>query len=122
MMRRALPITFLFLAACASITVGERQIVDMLYVGTAIPAGGVVSDADWQQFLREEVTPRFPGFTHWETHGSWKNVPEEGHVLQITHPESAEAEAAVAAIAAAYKKRFAQESVMRVRAVASVQF
>ena len=120
MLRRALPLTFLLFAACASMTPAGRDVVDLLYCGTAIPGGGTVSEAEWQQFLHDEVTPRFPGYTHWLAHGSWKDVPEETHVLQIVHPVNAEADAAVAAIAAAYQKRFRQEAVLRVRVAASM--
>lgn len=116
-MRRALPLLFVLAVAlsggCTSFTVYERQECDTLYFGTQIPAGGSVSEAQWEQFLREEVTPRFPGFTHWEAHGEWKGTREETHVLQIIHPAGRTGD--VAAIAAAYKKRFAQESVLQVR-------
>lgn len=91
----------------------ERQEVDMLFFGTGKPDGSVVTAAEWQQFLNDEVTPRFPGFTHWEAHGSWKGVPEESHVLQLTHPAGHEAD--IEAIMDAYKKRFQQEAVLQVR-------
>jgi len=85
----------------------------MLFFGVNKPDGSVVTAAEWQQFLHDEVTPRFAGFTHWEAHGSWKDVPEEAHVLQIVHPPGHEAD--IIAIAEAYKKRFAQEAVLQVR-------
>ena len=87
--------------------------VDTLYFGTAKPDHSVVTAAEWQKFLGDEVTPRFEGFTHWEAHGSWKGESEESHVLQIVH--AAGREDAVAAIIDAYKKRFAQEAVLQVR-------
>jgi hypothetical protein len=110
--RRIAPLALLLLAACSSLVLYERQECDTLYFGKAKP-DGVVTEAEWQLFLREEVTPRFPGFTHWEAHGSWKDVPEETHVLQIVHPPGREAD--IAAIMEAYKKRFAQEAVLQVR-------
>jgi Protein of unknown function (DUF3574) len=111
--RRAAPVLLLLLAACSGVVLYEHAESDTLYFGTAKPDGSVVTAAEWQQFLREEVTPRFPGFTHWEAHGSWKDVPEESHVLQLVHEPGREAD--VLAIIDAYKKRFAQEAVLQVR-------
>jgi len=111
-MQRLVPIVF-FLAVACSLTVYVRQESDTLYFGTAKPDGGVVSESDWQQFLRDSVTPRFPGFTHWEASGSWKGTSESTHVLVIIHP--AGHERAVQQIINEYKKRFTQESVLRVR-------
>ena len=111
-MRRFFPAAFVFLFACSA-TLYLRQESDTLYFGTAKPDGSVVTAVEWQQFLREVVTPRFPGFTHWDARGSWKDVPEETHVLVIIHPPGHEA--AVAQIIAEYKRRFAQEAVLQVR-------
>ena len=114
MRRRLAPVVFLLLVACSGgLVLYERQEIDTLYFGTGKPDGSVVTAAEWQQFLREEVTPRFPGFTHWEAHGSWKDVPEETHVLQVVHGPGHEGD--IAAIIDAYKKRFAQEAVLQVR-------
>lgn len=93
---------------------------DFLYFGTARP-GGVVSPREWRAFLAEEVTPRFPdGLTAWPAAGQWRaadgRITREGaYVLNIVHPRDARSDAAVRAIAAAYRSRFAQESVLRVR-------
>jgi len=111
--RRVAPALFLLLVACSSVVLYERAESDTLYFGTGKPDGSAVTAAEWQQFLREEVTPRFSGFTHWEAHGSWKDVPEESHVLQLIHPPGHEAD--VAAIIDTYKKRFQQEAVLQVR-------
>ena len=111
-MRRFVPIVF-FLAVACSFTIYVRQESDTLYFGTAKPDGGVVTESDWQQFLRDSVTPRFAGFTHWEASGSWKGTAESTHVLVIIHP--AGQENAIQQIVDEYKKRFAQESVLRVR-------
>lgn len=112
-MRRLIPTALLFFVACAS-SLYVRQESDTLYFGTAKPSGGVVTAAEWHQFLREVVTPRFPGFTHWDAHGEWKGVREETHVLVIFHEDGHEA--AVREIIQEYKRRFAQEEVLRVKA------
>jgi hypothetical protein len=106
----------------------EAWIADRLYLGRSIPGGGTVSDSAWAAFLREVVTPRFPdGLTVLHGDGQWRDstgviVREASFVLEIYHPASAEADAALDEIAAEYKRRFRQESVMRVRAPADVRF
>ena len=114
MRRASLPAALLLLAACSGVVLYQRYECDTLYFGTAKPDHSAVTAAEWQQFLNEEVTPRFEGFTHWEAHGSWKGQTEEAHVLQIVHAAGREAD--VAAIIDAYKKRFQQEAVLQVRA------
>jgi len=71
-------------------------------------------------FLEREVTPRFPeGFTLVDGKGQWrapsgKIEKSASHVLVIWYPPSAEADSRIEAIRDAYKRRFAQISVMRV--------
>lgn len=109
-------------------TAQEAWIADRLYLGRSIPDGGTVSDSAWAAFLREVVTPRFPdGLTVLRGDGQWRDstgtiVREASFVLELYHPASAEADAALDEIAAEYKRRFGQESVMRVRASADVRF
>jgi hypothetical protein len=101
----------------------EGWIVQRLYVGRDIPGGGVVDDAAWDAFLREEATPRFPdGLTTYATRGQWLGangqvVREEAFVLEVMHPASAaaEGERKVREIAAAYRVRFRQEAVLWTR-------
>jgi hypothetical protein len=106
----------------------EAWIADRLYLGRGIPGGGTVSDAEWAALLRDVVTPRFPaGLTVLRGEGQWRDaagavVQETSFVLELYHPPGAEADAAVDQIAAEYRRRFRQESVMRVRASADVRF
>ena len=62
--------------------VGDSTMVrDVLYFGRSRPAGGTVSDAEWQAFLSEVVTPRFPaGLTVVAATGQWRG--ENGTVEQ----------------------------------------
>jgi hypothetical protein len=117
-MRRLAPIVFVLAIACSA-TFRVQQVSDTLYFGTEKPDHSVVTETEWQQFLRDVVSPRFPGFTHWEAHGSWKNKPEETHVLVIVHPNGESA--AVAQIIDEYKRRFAQEAVLQVRWAVSLE-
>jgi hypothetical protein len=96
-------------------------ILDRLYLGRGIPRGGEVSDEAWTTFLADVVTPRFPsGFTALAGNGQWREesgaiARERSFVLEILHHDDAVAENAVREIAAEYKRRFAQEAVLRVR-------
>jgi hypothetical protein len=120
-MRTASAFLVLLTLSCAGLAVYERQELDTLYFGTQKPEGGLVSDAEWQQFLADEITSRFPsGLTTWEASGQWRDAHnvierERTHIVQIVHRSSGEDEGRIAAIIATYKKRFAQEAVLRVR-------
>ncbi len=113
----------------ASCEAGDTALVrDVLYFGRNRPDGGQVSDADWQAFLDEVVTPRFPGgLTVVEATGQWKGQSgqverERAEVLTVLHAGDAPALRAVAEIAAEYKRRFDQEAVLRERTRACAHF
>lgn len=103
------------------------MVSDLLYFGMAKPSG-FVSTGEWSDFLSSVVTPRFPqGLTTWKASGQWQSANgtitgEPSHVLNLVHPETPLAEAAVQAIVAEYKLRFQQEAVLRVKAGACVSF
>ena len=112
-MRRFAPVALVLFAACSGLAFYQRFESDTLYFGTAKPDKTAVTLAEWEKFLKDEVTPRFEGFTVWEARGVWKGESEDAHVLQVVHGPGKEAE--IAAIIEAYKKRFAQEAVLQVR-------
>jgi hypothetical protein len=120
-MRTVSALLVLLTLSCAGLVVYEQQEMDTLYFGTQKPDGGVVSDAEWQQFLADEITTRFPsGLTTWDASGRWRDAHnmierERTHIVQVVHPVSREEEGRLDAIIALYKKRFAQEAVFRVR-------
>jgi hypothetical protein len=108
--------------SCAHLAIYEKQELDTLYFGTQKPDGSApVTDAEWQKFLADEITTRFPnGLTTWEASGQWRDSHnvlerEQTHIVQIVHPASGEVEGRIVVIIAAYKKQFAQEAVFRVR-------
>lgn len=88
-----------------------------MYFGLTRPSG-VVDEAQWQKFLMEQVTPRFPnGLTVWEANGQWRGKDgeinrERAKVLLLVHEESPELRAAIQAIIGDYKRGFQQESVL----------
>jgi hypothetical protein len=103
--------------AASSCPAGEtRQQVAELNLGRNIGETLGVSQADFTRFLDEEVTPRFPdGLTVEESEGRWlyKGVlyREPGKVLMLIlrRPDD---HAKLAEIAAAYERRFRQDSVL----------
>ena len=88
-----------------------------LYFGLSKP-GGSVTEAEWHAFLHDEVTPRFPdGLTVWQADGQWREPngkigSERAKVLLLVHEQSPELRPAIAAIVRAYKRSFAQQSVL----------
>jgi hypothetical protein len=93
------------------------QIRTTLYFGLARPKGSV-SELEWQIFLRDEVTRRFPeGLTVWGAEGQWQGAVgsidhEQSKVLLLVHPDTAAARQSVQAVIAAYRKTFEQQSVL----------
>ena len=113
---RALSLAVLLLAACAS-----TQVCDTLYFGTAKPGGGEVTEAEWRAFVDDTLVVRFPkGFTTWDALGEWRGGRERSHVVFILHP--AADDRGIDEIIAAYRKRFAQEAVLRVRGHCNARF
>ena len=92
-----------------------------LYLGQDTPAGAV-TDAQWERFVEESVTPQFPeGFTVMQGRGQWRSAAgtlhrEETRVIEIIHDDSAAAHIRAREVGAAYKRRFSQQSVLVARA------
>lgn len=100
-----------------------------LYFGRSKPNGGSVSDEDWNAFLAEIVTPRIPeGFTALKAIGQYREksgriVSEPSEVLVFFYSKKTknESRTKIEEIRAAYRKRFEQESVLRVDLPKSVR-
>ena len=78
-MRLPLLATVLLCSACSSLPrstcpVGAQALIeDELFFGLSTPGGGTISEAQWQAFLRDEVTPRFPqGLSVVDAAGQWR--------------------------------------------------
>lgn len=93
------------------------QIRTTLYFGLSRPKGSV-SELEWQIFLRDEVTKRFPdGFTVWQAEGQWQTPDgsidrEQSKVLLLVHADTDAARRSVRAIIDSYRKAFEQQSVL----------
>jgi len=99
-----------------------------LFFGTGRAGGEPVSEKEWTSFLDSEVTPRFPdGLTVFAGRGQWRSnggaiVKERSLMLAVWYEPTSEREAEIEAIRSAYKKRFGQDSVLRVDGVSCVSF
>lgn len=110
------------LAACASLPHrdGLRAAhLERLYFGRNIGDSAVVSDAAWAGFVRDVITPTFPeGATVWDAAGQWRApdgtvVREKSFVVELLHLVTPDVERRVQQVMDEYKKRFAQQSVLR---------
>jgi Protein of unknown function (DUF3574) len=124
------------LAACASMPEptsacagGEAMVETQLFFGLSKPKGGSVSARQWDQFVANEITPRFPeGFSVIDGAGFWRDgatqrtISEKSKVVVRLHGAAPEVDQAITAIIDAYKVRFAQEAVLRVDRPVCAQF
>ncbi len=145
-MRRLLPLLALaVLPACASgpQTNMAAPAVRPTSTATAPADGGWVQDqlffgmrrgadtiptAQWDAFLAEVVTPRFPqGLTVWTARGQWREddgtiTREPARVLLLVHRPTAADERSIEEIRAEWRRRFGQQSVLRVRGRVEASF
>ena len=104
--------------------ISERYWRTELYFGMGKRDGSEVTEDEWQRFLTEEVTPKFPdGLTIIEARGQYRTsagmiIRERSRVLILLYPKKQrrEADKKIDDICDAYKRMFQQESVLRVTA------
>jgi hypothetical protein len=89
-----------------------------LFFGRNAASGVPVSDAAWQAFVDGVVTASFPeGFTVLDGQGQWRDpktrdvIHEQSKVIVVSLPMTASIPVRIGPIIAAYKARFAQQSV-----------
>ncbi len=99
----------------------QAVVTERLYFGRNVGTALGVTDSAWAAFVREVVSTRLPsGFTFWAAEGGWRGSSgllsrEPTFVLEVVHPvRAASTDSAIVAIIAEYKRRFSQESVLRV--------
>ena len=139
MLRVLILVTAVFCAGCTAVgdaplaaaacRVGDAMVETQLFFGMSKPKGGAVGAREWDQFVRTEITPRFPeGFRVTDGAGFWrdgttqKTISEKSKVVVRVHAATDEADRDIAAIIDAYKKRFEQEAVLRVDRPVCAQF
>jgi hypothetical protein len=93
--------------------------LERLYFGRNIGDSAVVSDSAWAAFVHETITPTFPeGATIWDAAGQWRApngtvVRERSFVVELLHLVTPDVERRVVFVMNEYKRRFAQQSVLR---------
>ena len=99
-----------------------------LMFGMSRKGGRSISDQEWRVFLADEVSPRFPdGLTVLQGYGQWRAqsgriTREPMRLLLIVHATSSDSDARIEAVRDAFKRRFQQDSVLRVESAACVSF
>ena len=106
-------------------------VLETLFFGESIKGGGSISEGDWQRFLAEVITPRFPlGLTVINADGQWQGpggaiAHEASKVVMIVYANDDSAayrSAKIGTIDSLYKSRFNQESVLRLRSIVQASF
>ena len=101
---------------------------DELYFGLSKPAGGTVSEAEWQLFLNLAIAPRFPtGLTVVAAEGQYLNssselTKENTKLVILIYENSPTKNQMIAQIIDIYKHMFDQESVLRVTSSVRASF
>ncbi|HBZ16787.1 DUF3574 domain-containing protein [Candidatus Pantoea floridensis] len=112
-------------AVCGS---GDVMMQTTLWFGMNKPKGGTVSNLEWQQFVDNDVTPRFKdGLSVYDAKGQWlgdngKLARENSKALMLIHNADRSSSDSINGLREVYKKRFEQESVMRVDSLVCVAF
>ena len=106
----------------AAMTAADKYVRTELYFGLSRKNGPEITDEDFRLFIDEYVTPRFPqGLTFVEARGQWREedaslTRERTKILILLYlkKDRRSAGAKIEEIRTEYKRRFAQNSVMRV--------
>jgi hypothetical protein len=129
-----LPTTLSFNPQPALQTASQPYVGDLwqrteLYFGSQKPDGETVTEAEFEQFVDDIITPRFPaGLTLLTGYGQFRNannviVEEQSFVLILLYPlDDKAANGAIEEIRETYKESFAQESVLRGDSLQRVSF
>ena len=117
----------LLLAGCAAapqscpVGAGPATIAEA-YFGRNVKTRAPVTDGEWARFMADTVTPAFPdGLTVLDGAGQWRDAAgqinrEDSKILLLVLPgqDQAAASARLQSVTAAWKARFAQDSVLTV--------
>lgn len=92
-----------------------------LYFGRNIGTTGQVTEQQFQQFLEEVVTPRFPdSVTEYDAKGQFLDssgtlIREPSKVISLVYEDQSNNQQAIDEIINVYKQRFQQESILQVK-------
>jgi hypothetical protein len=108
---------------CAPAPAQERMCIAPLapmlkvefYFGRGVEGGRPVSDRDWAQFVKRELTPRFPGLTVVDARGAWRRggheMREHSKLVVAVLADGPAARHHIAEAAEAYRREFHQNAV-----------
>jgi hypothetical protein len=123
-MRLAAFLAALALSACAAPACPpglSRGAALDLYFGRGIDGARAVSDAQWRSFVEEVLIREFPdGSTSLDGEGTWfsrrqgRTIVERSKIVTLIVPDARAADGRVERLIAEYKRRFDQDSVLRV--------
>lgn len=118
----------LAVTGCSAIRPTNQWMRTKVYFGMSKPDGSQVTAEQWQSFVNEVVTPRFPsGLSVVDTAGQWRNATdriehEPSKLLVLLHQPGVRYEGQVDEIREAYRQQFNQEAVMKVTVPVQVEF
>lgn len=106
----------------------EARRTAQLFFGRNIADKPAVSEADFQAFIDQVITPRFPdGLTVLDGGGQWRGdenrlIREASKVVMVVLPKDRDASGRIEAVRAAYRARFHQDSVLLITQASCVSF
>ena len=121
-MRRLALALLLVVSISGPALAGDAAVQTTLYFGLGLKGGHHLAETQWQRFVAEIVTPRFPdGLTIVPATGQWRDpkaktarvISEPTRVVIIVHPDTVAASRAIGEIKQDYVKRFHQDSVFQ---------
>lgn len=104
-----------FIEEVEEITLGP---VKTLIFGRNIGTKGVVvSETQWQSFLADSISARFPeGYTKVNTEGVWKGGKEKSNAILFACPDTPENKDKLVQIVQEYCSKFNQDAVLKINA------
>ena len=117
------PVLLIFIVSCAH----HNQIETKIIFGRNIGDTAFVSDSAWNAFVTSDIIPLFPdGFTILDADGYYRGenefVHEPSKIFLLVHTGGAETEKNLSLLMEQYRKKFHQESVLRIDADADYSF
>ncbi|MCP4079942.1 MAG: DUF3574 domain-containing protein [Planctomycetaceae bacterium] len=110
----------------------EKKVGDWIettiYFGMDIPGGGVISAAQFDEFLKETVTKEFPmGLTAYPAYGQMRNADgsierQKTEVVVLVHEQTKANREAVKKVVDAYRSEFGKPQVMQTTSAVDVAF
>jgi hypothetical protein len=103
----------------------SKSIQTDLYFGLSKP-DGEVSAEEWTDFREKVLNKTFEGFSEIDCNGHWtgkngNSVSEKSKLIVIIHPDKEGIDKKVDSVISIYKRRFEQESVLRVDKVVEIK-